>query len=824
MMADANISKSELLSVKIQELAGVLESQTTNFGVQRKITTSEWLFNQEMYPIEDFSLDKANAYVKEWENATSSTVAKGRLIWLYVNRDTASECLEKTQEVIKVFENKPIVVMLLNDIDNRMFDSLVEYTVLDNMDDAIRKKYDRHYIEDITRAENNLKDEVDSLKKQRQHLLANGVEKLTQRMPIYLTSVFEEIYPNAIPFFFDGFVTKNNNIGNKAAGYYCSFLKMLLSNSVSEVTIHNFVVDMRNRVEALFSTSSFTSWKCINERYKLIPPEEPNSKRVYDDIVNSILSKKEVACKEIYSKYCKPPYGMSEDVVTLMIAVVCSNLSYCLRIRYQKMININLWKDSVVTNNDKKVDLKVIKNSILVYVDADAVTGKYMRFFDKIKNNRSINEVNRLSMQLQEMVEVDEVPEELESMYLLARKTLDSGKKARNAWSSAISGVEEKFDDAQESNNLYNALVALENLKGISFNQIFDDNGYEYDKESQAYVQKLSKEITVFIGQIIDYYVSNMYCKTVEGINTFRNHNTKIETKLRDLGFIDFSGMVQEKKEAELNNIEEIRSRQELRVDYEKYMQDNNINRFTSYVSICSMLKDGLELQARVEKYKAVLGKDSINIVSALSTKLEELSRTKERINRDMSDVWDDLYEVNCSEDIEDLIERITIILQRGISSADQSDFSELKDNLQVLLDDINLVKEATKSRKRFAEISEDMRKKYMESDFDFEVLPILEDVIEEIAKKLDVQEEKWKKRYLTLGDKSRRNVHEWKESIKNLPAYLSESTIEDIKRLENEANEIIRDGKIEDVIFYFEKLDSEERKICIEKLVSIIK
>lgn len=333
MMANANIDKAILTTVKMQELAGVLEPQTTNFAVQKKITTNEWMFSQEMYPIEEFTVNKANGYVKEWETATSSTAAKGKLLWLYVNRDTNSECMENAQKLIALFDDKPIVVMLLNDSDNRLFDSLVEYTVLDNMDDTIRKKYDRHYLEDFSRAENNLKDEIDTLKKQRQHLLADQVEKLSLRMPVYLTNVFNNIYPDAIPFFFDGFVTKNNNIGNKAAGYYCSFLKMLLSNSVSEVTIHNFVVDMRNRVEALFSTASSTSWKCINEKYRLTPPEEKQAKKVYEGIVDKINLQKELACKDIYATYCKPPYGMSEDVVTLMIAVVCANLSYCLRIR-----------------------------------------------------------------------------------------------------------------------------------------------------------------------------------------------------------------------------------------------------------------------------------------------------------------------------------------------------------------------------------------------------------------------------------------------------------------------------------------------------------
>lgn len=823
LMADSNVNKEVISSVKIQELAGILEIQTTNFGIQHKITTSEWQFVQEMYPIEDFISSKVNNYVKEWENAVGSTTAKGRLIWLYANKDTNSECIENVQKLISAFDGKPIVVMLLNDANNRMFDALVEYCVLDNMDDSIRKKYERHYDEDFTRAENNLKDEIETLRKQRYCFGKDSVEKLTARMPMYLTGVFEEIYPYAVPFFFDGFVTKGNNIGNKAAGYYCSFLKMLLSNSVGEATIHNYVVEMRNRVEALFSTSAMTSWKCINEKCKLIPPEEKNAKRVYDVIVDGINKNQELACKDIYSTFCKPPYGMSEDVVTLMIAVVCANLSYCLRVRYQSLKNINIWKEDVVTNNDKKVDLKVIKESVLVFVDAGAVTGKYMRFFDKVKNNTNIKEVNLLANKLEEMVSVDEVPEELEQAYLLAQKTLDSGKKAKNEWNVAIGAVNEKFEAALDSNNPYNAIQALEGLRDIPINSIFKDNGYEFDEESRAYIKDTGKEISAFLAQVMPEYVKNMYCKSVEAVNTFRNHNTKIETKLRELGFDVFADEVKKKREIELSNTEEIRSRQELRADYDKYIQESKLDKFTPYVLICSLLKDGLEIQKRLDKYQNTLGKDAESIVRTLQGRISELTKCKDRINQDMIDIWDDLCEVKCAEDVEDLLERITMVLQKGISPADQSDFVELQDNLNKLYADITNVREATNSRKNFEKVSTDTKNKYTESEFDFEVLPIIEDVIEKIEASLDEKEEKWKKENLSLGDKSRANVHKWKENIAYLPEYLSEVTLTEIKKLDKEAEEIIREGKIDDVVFYFEKLDNAEKKDCLDKLTKLV-
>lgn len=819
LIANANVSRSIITSAKIQELAGVLEPQTTNFGIQHKITTSEWQFIQELYPIEDFSAIKVKNCIDEWKAATGSTTPKGRIIWLYANRDSSADAFDTVNTLVKNFAGMPIIVMLLNDTENRLFDRLVEYSVLDSMDDTIRKKYSRHYDEDFTRAESNLKDEIDTLKKQRTYFSDSSVETLTSRMPIYLTSVFEKIYPNAVPFFFDGFVTKGNNVGKKAAGFYCSFLKMLLSNTVNEATIHNFVIDMRNRVEALFSVTAQTSWKCISEKCKIMPPQEKHAENVYNWIVDRINNEQELACKEIYETLCMPPYGLSEEIVTLMIAVVCSNLSYCLRVRYQGMKNINIWKDDVVTNNDQKVDLKVVKESVLVFVDAGAVTGKYMRFFDKIKNNTNIQEVNRLSSQLEEMIQVDEVPEELEQAYLLAVKTLDSGKKAKNEWNDVLSQVDEKLEAAEDSNNPYNALVALQLLENIPVNRIFNDNGYEFDEESKADIKSRNDEITHFIKSIMEYYISNMYCDKVEKINTFRNHNTKVENLLSELGFVKFAELVRRRKESELGNIEEIRSRQELRADLDKYLQDSKMDKFTSYVNVCALLKDGEKIQERAAKYSNALGRDSEQLVKSLTNRIEELTKYKNRINQDMTDIWDDLVDVKNADDVEDLLERIAIILQKGISSADQIDFSELQSNLQELLDDVNEVKEATQSRKQFEEKSRVVLEKYKESDFDFEVEPIIEEVINDIKAKLDQKEENWKNKYLTLGDKSRNSVHRWMDNTNVLPEYLSEETIELVRKLKNEADQIISDGKIEDVLFYFDKLSTNEKIDCLEKL-----
>lgn len=370
-----------------------------------------------------------------------------------------------------------------------------------------------------------------------------------------------------------------------------------------------------------------------------------------------------------------------------------------------------------------------------------------------------------------------------------------------------------------ERSNLYDALKGLQLVEAIPYTKIFKDNGYELDEESKNTVKELISSLKSEVEQLITPYLANMYCKSVEGVNTFRNHNTKMQNMLEELGFTNYAMQVKRRKEEELSNIDEIRSRQELRADCEKYLEESQITRYVTYVNVCLYLKSGKELQARVKKYGVALGKDAQKIQENINDRMAALEKNHDRTMQDMSDIWDDLYEVKNADDVEMLIDNIASVLQKGIPDADRLDFEELQKNLSELLNDINEIKRVTNSRNEFKKISEDMINKYEHSEFDFEVLPIIHEVISDMENNMNVREQEWINSVLTLGDKSRKAVHKWKEKTAYLPEYLSEETIEKVKMVDKEADEIISEGKIEDVLFYFDKLDDVEKLECIQKL-----
>ena len=161
----------------------------------------------------------------------------------------------------------------------------------------------------------------------------------------------------------------------------------------------------------------------------------------------------------------------------------------------------------------------------------------------------------------------------------------------------------------------------------------------------------------------------------------------------------------------------------------------------------------------------------------------------------------------------------LTTVLSYTIPDKDRAEFRSLQKLLNALQADCNEIMSKSSDRRAFQHIKDAMLLKYNSDEIDYDFLPIISDSLDITSKKLDENDEKWRKDNITLGDKSRQSVHAWKRRIEELPAFLSERTLELIKELDAEADQLISEGKIEDVVLYFDRLDRKEKGICLEVL-----
>lgn len=806
-------------TASILEVGGFLQNQLTNFNTVHRITTNEWCFTQEVMLAEDLTFDIAETYIKNWKAARSVVTPKGRLIWLYLNKDSDYHTIDNLQLIAQKFIGTPIVMMLLNDADNMLQNILTEYDVLEHMDAKTQEAYSTIYVKDRERVLDNLKNVFEALKKQRKQITVEGTVCLNKRLPIALTEIFETLYPEVVSYNFDGLLTQSNNFTGNGVKYYCQILKMFLSNKVNNDTIHDFQIEIRNRIQALFMVDGASSWKCITSEYAVVSPLSEKARTIYDSVETALTKNETYACENFFTTYCAPPFGLSEEAAAMFLSMIIANFWYNIRIEYNNArTTIVEWKDYIV--EDKKLHIDQFKKSVLLWVDTGSVESKFSQMFKRIEDNQDISEAKRLRSELNSLIEFYGLPESMEVHKRLAEMRFIIFSDAENMWIKRINDIQDELDKAEENTNVYKAMEAIEMINGISIAEIFTKNKIEvsddYRKVPSELMSRADKIIKTSFKNWLD---QSVYCKSVDQMNNFEKFYTRCAENLSRYGYLEYAKQITAKGEKELRNKAEIKSRQELIDDGNRFLKEYAHFKSNNYLDAKRLLKDGGELEPRFAKYGSDLGKQAVQIGQKVHDIIVKLDAHKKKMDDDMASIFDIVADADSVDSLDLAIECLETVLNYTMADNDRNEFLELQKIITALQADIKEIESYVNNRKNFEDISKHFEEKYSDENFDYDFLPVIEDCITKTKVIIDQKDIEWCKKNLSLGNKTRQDVFEWKERIKMLPGYLSDATKVAIEKLEKEAEQIISDSKIEDVLLYFNKLTVVEKEKCLNIL-----
>ena len=121
--------------------------------------------------------------------------------------------------------------------------------------------------------------------------------------------------------------------------------------------------------------------------------------------------------------------------------------------------------------------------------------------------------------------------------------------------------------------------------------------------------------------------------------------------------------------------------------------------------------------------------------------------------------------------------------------------------------------------REQFRRTYEDLKRLYENAQLEFDVLPILDGVADGITQSMNRKERVWREQYLQAPQENRSSLLMWIDRTSVLPSYLSEETRAEYLRKKERVEEKLSEAKIEDAIFYFKRLNRNERAVCLEKL-----
>lgn len=211
--------------------------------------------------------------------------------------------------VSKLPSTYAVRVFILDDADNALQDALIEYQILFDMPQADRTKYQRFYDSALEKASDRVRMQFSDLKAERKVVSKDNVESTKKRLKAYLTEVFEQIYPRAVPFDFEGFDVKTvTGIGYKN---YFSIMRWILMDHMNFQMLKAQTTDVRNRVESVLGQSGLYAWKALTKDYKGTKPMQKSANVVFSYLEEVLYDQHVLTFSDVISKWTKAPYGMN---------------------------------------------------------------------------------------------------------------------------------------------------------------------------------------------------------------------------------------------------------------------------------------------------------------------------------------------------------------------------------------------------------------------------------------------------------------------------------------------------------------------------------
>ena len=406
-----------------------LETMETSFGRKNQISTREWQFEQQIVHINDVNKSFLLNLINDFEYSTAPEKPKGKLVWLYIPSLVESEKLSSIAKLLErfEFEKMPIAFFALDDKENKFSDALTDYQLSNLFTEQEKVKYSKFIPDFKYKAEGNVKDRFDELVSKRIILTKNGLEKVNKRTKIYFDALFEELYHAVIPFPFTEFSTKRLGVAKKNLS---RIGRLILSGAAFQL-IHSETTEIKNRIEAVLFEGRMGSWGIFNNDYLFVSPTNLKVRKIYEDLDNLIEENENLTINKVFEKYQKPPYGINDFALALLIATYLIQRKIEIRVDIDgQRLRLEEWGNKVF--QDKKVDFKALFETTITKVNPDKLAGRYISLYNKVERNNDIDKCPDLSKEFEQLKLEEDIPEELEdkvmNLDLMLREGLNCTK------------------------------------------------------------------------------------------------------------------------------------------------------------------------------------------------------------------------------------------------------------------------------------------------------------------------------------------------------------------------------------------------------------
>lgn len=814
-----------LLNNGIKEKLGLNINFQTDFGQRHNIKTNEWQYEQDIVTSKRIDSVFIENLKKDIDKSTSPDKPKGKLIYVYNNSSYGLDVINKLILLYKEYNlnNYPIIWVLLDDIDNSLYDMLIDISIIPKFTEEEKMKFSKFITSFVNKTDEGIKSEFEKMIKERIIINESGIEKSSRRLKQLCGDQLSQLYNKVISFPFDGFDKKSISPAKKIHG---TISKGILSNQLNYQWIQIQNKEVQNRLKIVLE-NKLIGWGVLDSDYQITIPQNTKLRSLFDEIDISLNDNEEIKLYDLYCTYVKAPYGLNDYSFSLLIAVYMMLKSIEIKIfQNNKAIKTIDWAANFY--KDKALDFAYLKNSKIQKVNLDQYLLRYQIICEKIEKNIDISLFGKYKRQLDELLIEEEPPQVFESRVEACKRIVVQGEQVYNKSEKEIARMKGSLARGiEEVDFKYITPVIIECECKSSI--IEEGLPYKYN-DSQIYkFNKLADKGRSFIEMRYESFLSTARCRSVGQMTKYEGWMNNLRKDLEKLGYLDLSRKTKTKLDHELESLKLISKRQSVEEDIKKFLESVKPVEYTSQEQLLAWDKQGKEYITTLKENPYIDDRDKESFTVAINSRLKDNTKFLNRIKDSIMDIIDRSLDLSSTRDANNLLVDIKILLEKKLRENDRLDIEETGEIIQNLLNDLKDIDllGSLNDRIKYAELLKDKYKEY-EEDQILSTGKIINGYIGDIKEKIQNLNDKWIEKNLSfeIGDINLWTSDEcfsWIRTTRGVPECLTENTISCYEKVKKLVYLRINKLHIDSIVNIFNELSVDKKIECIKILSDML-
>ncbi len=675
----------------------------TDFDRIHDIRTKDWFFDARPghVGIVDNLIRQA---FDEWQKATLPTDAKGKLVYVYLHEEDDAQAAEQRVDACLELELKraglergPIWVVFVDDRHGRMADHLARIAILDERASAADQESFRRFIPDeVERSRSALRGAVEDALREKRWRVAGFTVPPEARLSVAAREIFSAIYPDVLPFPFDGFGTANGGGARDAI----AVAKALIAGSVNYPWIQAQPTQLRNRVQAILGQG----WQALSASGEPVLPRATKVKALLQTLEQRHQSDPTRTLLVSYRQLIAPPYGLNASSAAILLGLMLGlrHPQRAVECDGQQALPAD-WMAHAFSSRPGRYhfDEAALGTARLRFFDGD-LEAEWRTFLDEWDSVERYDLRAGYSRKATQMMAIKPLPPTFALEYHQLRLDAEQGSLRLAELRHGINKCEEEIQRAHIQKSLPHALKvgakAAQQAKELQASA----NWPPTLAEEYLAVANLAREVVV---SEFPTWVLRRSCHSVQQVGEFRE-STEAEAKRLDiLGFPAEAVKLRAQAQRSIVRVEALQRHMLTLAKCEDYPRQPGPTASTAVLTLRDEVRQGDSLIASLQDIAALSAEEKAAYILAINGRQARLTEAIRQRESELGAL--DGLQVHSQEDLRTAVIAVNRLQQIFAGLRDEGQIKDLATLLQRILSDVQAWEDSSISVERLNEILE---------------------------------------------------------------------------------------------------------------------